>query len=185
MLSIQRSVLQHIFEQSYYASDLRAYAEEFVKELRLINTGGHQVSVDDIMENAIGWESIQRMEAEAREIYAGCLFVVLNNWIQSLGEDLGIKSGERLSAGPLIGNVELARLIWAAANNFRHYSEWQRTRTPEYRAKKSIDALRAAGILEPQNESCASVALQLIGVTNYGQLEEKVIDVGKELAAKV
>ncbi len=38
MLSIQRSVLQQIFEQSYYASDLRAYAEEFVKELRLINT---------------------------------------------------------------------------------------------------------------------------------------------------
>jgi len=29
------------------------------------------------------------------------------------------------------------------------------------------------------------VALQLIGVDNYGQLEEKVIDVGKELAAKV
>lgn len=185
MLSIQRSVLQQIFEQSYYASDLGAYAEEFVKELRLINTGGHQVSVDEIMENAIGWESIQHMEAEAREIYAGCLFVVLNDWIQSLGKTLGIKSGERLSAGPLIGNVELARLIWAAANNFKHYSEWQRTRAPEYRAKKSIDALRAAGILEPQNGLCTSVALQLIGVDNYGQLEEKVIDVGKELAAKV
>ena len=118
MLSIQRSVLQQVFEQSYYASDLRAYAEGFVKELRLINTGGHQLSVKEIMENEIGWESIQHMEAEAREIYAGCLFVVLNDWIQSLGETLSIKSGERLSAGLLIGNVELARLIWAAAKNF-------------------------------------------------------------------
>ncbi|MEE9595442.1 MAG: hypothetical protein V3V96_01575 [Acidiferrobacterales bacterium] len=29
------------------------------------------------------------------------------------------------------------------------------------------------------------MALQLIGADNYGQLEDKVIDIGKELAAKV
>ncbi len=104
---------------------------------------------------------------------------------QSPEEGLDIEDGERLSAGPLIGNVELARLISAAANNFRHYSEWQRTRAADKRAKQSIDALRAAGILQPQNESCASVALQLIGADDYGQLEDKAIDIGKELAAKI
>ena len=185
MLSIQRSVLQQIFEQSYYASDLRAYAEEFVKELRLINTGGHQVSVDEIMENAVGWESIQHMEAEAREIYAGCLFVVLNDWIQSLGKTLSIKSGERLSTGPLIGNVELAGLIWAAANNFRHYSEWKRNSAIDKRAKQSIDVLGSAGILNAQSQSCASVALDLIGVGSYTELEDKVLQIGTQLSEKI
>ncbi len=184
-LSLQRPALENLFEETQRSSELHFYAGQFAKELHLVDPKVVRISENEIIENKIGWERIQHIEAQGREIYAGCLFIVLNNWIQSLGHALGIRFRERINVGPMIGNVELTGLIWAAANNFRHYSEWKRNSAIDKRAKQSIDVLGSAGILNAQSQSCASVALDLIGVGSYTELEDKVLQIGTQLSEKI
>lgn len=120
--------------------------------------------------------------AYASQIYAGCLFLVLDRWIQSLARDFELNVEERLDAGELIGKAPLSRLIWATANNFRHYKEWNQKNT---NSQSSMQALNKAGIPDDYlKDICAMDVLILIKPTTYANLEEKVLDIADKLRAK-
>jgi hypothetical protein len=128
------------------------------------------------------WTNVTMVKTHSRGIYAGALFLVLNNWIHSLGVQLGLQQQEdRLSMGEPIGKTQLSRLIWAAANNFRHYAEWGSLTT---QAQKSITVLQEAGVTGLMSENRAADVLNIIGAKDYKNLEAKIYAIGRELKKK-
>jgi len=128
------------------------------------------------------WTRLNQVKIYSRDIYAASLFLVLNNWIQSLGVQLGINNQEeRLNVGENIRNAKLSKLIWATANNFRHYNEWS---SPTNQAQRSIVVLLDAGITPPMNIILAAKVLYVIGVKTYEELEKKIVVIGEGLKDK-
>lgn len=118
-----------------------------------------------------------RIAEHAQNIYAGSLFLVLSGWIKTLQDKLNVSSP--YEAGEAVNETKLAKLIWATANNFRHYEEWKR---PNSQAKENIAILNAAGIYGKNLDFiCASQVLQIIGAKTYEQLERKVLAIGDDL----
>ena len=54
--------------------------------------------------------------AYAQQIYAGCLFLVLDRWIQSLARELGLNAEERFNSGELIGTEKAFTLSLPTAS---------------------------------------------------------------------
>lgn len=120
-----------------------------------------------------------RSAEHARDIYAGSLFLVLVRWIKTLQDTLKIPKENYYEAGESIGGARLAKVIWATANNFRHYEEWK---DPNDQAKKNIKILNDAGIRGTNLDFvCAIQVLQIINVKTHKELERKVFVVGDDL----
>ena len=60
------------------------------------------------------------------DVLAGALFVMTDDLIQSLSKRIGGAMGAKLAVGPHLRGVHFSQIAWAAANNLRHHSEWQR-----------------------------------------------------------
>jgi hypothetical protein len=122
------------------------------------------------------------IESYSQQIYAGSMFLVLDRWIRSLALDLALPTKEdRLDAGEWINGARLSRLIWATANNFRHYKEWK----DDPRAKEAIDVLKAAGIRGTVlDDLYAADVLILIRPKSYEDVEGQIHRIGEELTAK-
>jgi hypothetical protein len=60
------------------------------------------------------------------DILAGALFVMTDDLIQSLSKRIKGPMGAKLGVGPHLRGVTFSQIAWAAANNLRHHSEWQR-----------------------------------------------------------
>ena len=132
-------------------------------------------------DDAKKWTNATMVKTHSRGIYGGSLFLVLNNWRQSLGVQLDLDREDRLSVGELIGQTQLSRLIWAAANNFRHYAEWE---NPTTLAQNSITVLQAAGVTGQMSKNRAADVLHIIGAKDYENLEAKIYAIGQELKKK-
>ena len=129
--------------------------------------------VREVMERAA-------MLERAQEIYAASIFLVLDQWIKALSKSLGIDEHQR-EFGEQIGRARLALLIWATANNFRHYGEWAE---PNKLAKVNIKILDAAGVHNVQDSIVSPQVLQVIQVRTYEELEAKVEGIGKDMLAR-
>jgi len=116
----------------------------------------------------------------AQEIYAGSMFLVLDQWIKALGRGLGIQRHNR-SFGEKIGSSPLAELIWATANNFRHFEEWS---DPNESAMRNIRVLDGAGIHNVRDFNVSPYVLRALEVSKYQQLEAKLCDIGKDMLAQ-
>lgn len=117
---------------------------------------------DEIPENLIQAQISEERLHESKGIYAGALFVALSSWIQSVGKRLELDQTIWLATGEQILGEPLARIIWAAANNFRHYDEWH---TVTGRNQPSINVLRNIGLSGPPwNSNRASEILDLISL---------------------
>src|SRR5262245_3768679 len=116
----------------------------------------------------------------AKEIYAGAIFLVLDQWVNALGTSLGINKNER-GFGERVGKTHLAQLVSATANNFRHSSEWSE---PDACALANIKILDDAGIHDVRDMIVAHLVLDVLDVPTYGALEAKVRVIGQEMLAQ-
>jgi hypothetical protein len=107
---------------------------------------------------------------QAQEIYAACLFLVLNSWVQQLAAALDIPPGRRNEAGPAIHNTRLAALIRVTANNFRHPKSNDET----------VSILNAGGIFGSIENVVASQVLEIIGPQSFAELEAGVHVIGQD-----
>lgn len=112
-----------------------------------------------------------------QEIYAASIFLVLDQWIKGLKKRLGLER-DKVEFGEQIGRARLVPLIWATANNFRHYDEWAE---PSKKAMISIGILDAAGIHDFRDSNISPLVLQVLRVNTYEELEAKVHGVGQEM----
>ena len=114
---------------------------------------------------------------QAQEIYAASIFLVLDQWIKGLRKRLGLER-DKTEFGEQIGRARLASLIWATANNFRHYDEWTE---PSKTAMISINILDAAGIHNVRDWNISPLVLQVLEVDTYEELEAKVCGIGQDM----
>jgi hypothetical protein len=113
----------------------------------------------------------------AQEIYAASIFLVLDQWIKALKKRLGLER-DKTEFGEQIGRARLAPLIWATANNFRHYDEWVE---PSKTAMVSISILDAAGIHNVRDWNVSPFVLQVLQIDTYEELEAKVQGIGQDM----
>jgi hypothetical protein len=113
----------------------------------------------------------------AQEIYAASIFLVLDQWIKALRKRLDLEK-DKTEFGEQIAGARLAPLIWATANNFRHYDQWA---NPNELAKINIRILEAAGIHDFRDTNIAPFVLQVLQVKTYEQLEAKVSGIGQDM----
>ena len=122
---------------------------------------------------------------EARAIYAGALFVTLSSWIKSVGTRLELSPEDYLDCGKKVCGIHSARIIWAGANNFRHYDEWHPTANSGL-ALRSIAPLQSIGITAPWNRIVSSDALQILNIPRdfNDLLNKELAPIGHEIFAK-
>ena len=155
----------------------------FLSSLAAIEESSNRPRLGDWSEDIVEAFHESAVNAYAQQIYAGCLFLILDRWIRSLATDLGLQKEDRLDAGELVGKTPLSRLVWATANNFRHYKEWkQKPRDSEL----SVQALNAAGLYgDILDDIYAADVLRIISPLNYDDLEQKILKIATELRAKI
>jgi len=122
---------------------------------------------------------------EAKAIYAATAFVTLNSWIQTVGNRLEVEQNEYLSTGRQINGIYLARIIWAASNNFRHYDEWHPT-TNLGKPAASITPLEAIGVGAPWNRNVCSDVFKILNFrTQFIDLfNEDIAPIGHQIYRK-
>ena len=107
---------------------------------------------------------------EGQKTYAGAIFLVLSRIVQDSAYEAKGSRGSAFRAGKAFGSVTLAQILWAAANNFRHYQTWPR----DPKAVDSITMLKAIGIDCSQSENVCKEVLEKLGCATYEELKELV-----------
>lgn len=117
----------------------------------------------------------------AEAIYSGTLFVVLSSWIQTFGKKLGLSQSQWLDTGNDVNSQKLSKVIWASANNFRHFEEWH---TITGHSQPSIDVLSSIGIIGPWNRNVTCEVLGIVAFADREDVWSKMHAVANELFFK-
>jgi len=114
----------------------------------------------------------------AEAIYSGTLFVVLSSWIQTFGKKLGLTQNQWLETGETIAGRRISRIIWAAANNFRHFEEWTNVND---RNRSSIDVLQDVGVVAPWDRNVTGEVLKIVNFPDQENVWNRMHVVANEL----
>lgn len=137
--------------------DKRVYAERLHHAMP--SELGENWSIPKIASELVDAESAANAESTFQGVAAGTIFLVASSFVQTLGSRLGLNQNHWLETGVEINGVRLGRIVWASANNFRHYEEWSSVNT---RNSPSISVLQNLGFTEPWTENKCAAILNLI-----------------------
>lgn len=170
------SVSDFEIEQAAAKEKAENLTPDYIKEQRTLEkkTAVFNDIPDELIEANI--KADQYWHAE--KIYAGTLFVVLSSWIQTFGKRIGLTQSQWLDTGETIRNQKLSKVIWAAANNFRHYEEW-RIETPK--SKLSTDVLAGIGLQSPWDRNLSSEVLDIVLFADSEDVWKKMHVIANEL----
>ncbi len=130
------------------------------------------------------WDEVQLENAalahqESRKIFAGTVFVTLNNLLLSMRARIVVPGKPISKAGRVIRGVSLLEIIRSASNNFRHYEQWNNSRDAQCR--RDINALRRLGFRSPWRKNICDEILDLIDWKDGQQACREVRRLGSEI----
>lgn len=128
-------------------------------------------------------ESDAISQEEVQDIFAGTLFVLLNNLLWSMAKRLVAQGSKNVpeSAGRAIGGTSLFELIRAGGNNFRHYEQWHESAVIDPQMARNVSVLELAGLKSPWNRNRCGEILELIGWQGREELSREIRYLAQEI----
>ncbi len=175
----QEITMSKIFEIIATAEETKHEIATQLKGKNLTSTDLFDIDVFD----GIRLESDAVSHEEVQDIFAGTLFVMLNNLLWSMATRVHKRGGLEVpkAAGRQIGRTSLFELIRAAGNNFRHYEEWHGTISKNRQLAKNIPVLKAAGLRRPWNRNMCAEIFELVGWQDEKQLSCEIRQLASEI----
>ena len=182
-LNRQRFVLAQLYHNALSADELEMAAEPKLASMKqslpaFIPDEAPADFWEDERFAVAELETFVIFQDDVKEISAGTLVLILDRMIRKMRRQFELPPD--LHAGQTCGHVKLTEAFQVAANNFRHYEDWQDETIADARRDKNLKTLRAAGVAYPTIGTACFEVLKATKCRTYLDLEGQLYTVASD-----